>query len=674
MGYTVDIDTGGTFTDGFIANGADFRTVKVPTTPHDLTQCFLNCIEAAAGAFGKKTEDFLFDTDIIRFSNTIGTNSIIQRDGSKIGLIVSKGMAELAPVAVEDDKRPLVETGLVVEINEEIDARGEVAAAPSRDAVLTAAQALIDSGARGIVIALRNSELNAANERAARRIIKDEYPRDYLGSVPVFLASDVSPRAGALERLNSAVLNAYIHAKLSRLLYKAGEDLRQRQYRGTLFICHNNGSIARVAKTRAINTYNSGPSAGLYGAKAVGDLYGLDAVISTDMGGTSFDIGYVKGGQTSYSLRPDVEGFMCNLPMAAVLALGAGGGSIARVENGALKVGPQSAGALPGPAAFDLGGAEPTVTDANVVLGILDPEYFLGGKMRLNAEKARGVIETKIAKPLGMSVEEAALAIRQTVEASMGKAVARVSVNADGENSMIIAYGGAGGLHACGIAEAAGMSKTLMTPFSAVSSAFSSSLMDVGHVYYRRVGLEFSTSIDTQAIRPALADMWAEARRDMRGEGFDAAATTSKAQLFLGKGDAEVLIPCEENFFESPEAIAAIAKEAQAKLADLGAPGSGPLMLSTLGLSVSALVPHYQITESAEGSEDASIALKGDRPIYDAKRGQFVDAMIYRREKMKPGMKVSGPCLVESDQTTVVVEKGWGLKIDRFNNILLSKA
>jgi N-methylhydantoinase A/acetophenone carboxylase len=231
--------------------------------------------------------------------------------------------------------------------------------APAEQDVLAAAQALVDRGARCLVVAFANSDVNAANERVAQKTIKREYPRDYLGSVPVFLSSNISPRSGEAERINTAVINAYIHAKLTRLLYKAGEDLRRRLYRKNLFIGHNNGAVARVAKTRAIHTYNSGPAGGLLGARLIGALYGAQSLISADMGGTSFDLGYVRRGEPSYTLRPDVEGFPVNLPMLSIRAIGAGGGSIASTVDGELRVGPQSAGALPGPVCFDLGGAEP---------------------------------------------------------------------------------------------------------------------------------------------------------------------------------------------------------------------------------------------------------------------------------------------------------------------------
>jgi N-methylhydantoinase A len=216
---------------------------------------------------------------------------------------------------------------------------------------------------------------------------------------PFFSLRTFQIRSGEEERINAAVLNAYIHGKLVSMLYKAGEELRRRMYGKNLFIVHNNHAVARVAKTRAINTYNSGPAAGLMGARVTGLAYGADAVISADMGGTSFDLGYVQKGQVSYTLKPDVEGFRVNVPMVEIKAVGAGGGSIASVTDGTLRVGPRSAGALPGPVCFDLGGTEPTVTDADLILGIFDPEYFLGGAMKLNLEKARSAMAEKVAAP-----------------------------------------------------------------------------------------------------------------------------------------------------------------------------------------------------------------------------------------------------------------------------------
>lgn len=676
MGYTLDIDTGGTFTDGFVVCDGEARIVKVPTTPHDLTICFMETIAAAADAFDVSVEDFLDDADIIRFSNTIGTNTIIQRDGSKIGLLVSKGMGRLSPTEDDTGKAPLIDHDMVIELDEAIDQSGKVTEEPDSIQTLKAIQLLIDQGARGIVVSFANSHLNAANEKAVRKIIKAEYPKDYLGSVSVFLCSDISAREGLAERLNSAVLNAYIHAKLARLLYKAGEDLRQKGYRKTLFIGHNNASVARVAKTRAINTYNSGPAAGLLGARQIGSLYGIKNLISTDMGGTSYDIGYVRGGQASYALEPDVEGFACNLPMMAIQALGTGGGSIAHIEDDVLKVGPQSAGALPGPACFNLGGVKPTVTDANLVLGVLDPDFFLGGSMKLDLEKARDVIRRDVAEPLGLSIEEAAVQMLETVNRGMGWAVANIAGNfAAGEEPVIIAYGGAGGLHACGIAAEARTPKVIMTPFSSVSSAYSSSLMDAGHLYYSRAGLELSEDLNRDALKDIIDQKWQEAVRDMRGEGFAEDKLIGELQLFIrSKGGAkDVLIAAPLGFYDDAAQLKQVLSRAALSLTEAGEAAKAGVWLETIALMVTAEVPHYEMQTLPENTVDMAGAIKAHRPLYVSRKSDFVKTPIYDREKLGRDSVIEGPALVESDMTTILVIDGWKMTVDKFNNAVLEE-
>jgi len=671
MGFTIDIDTGGTFTDGFLSRGSDVRTVKVPTTPHDLTVCFWDCIKAGAAAFGVDEEDLLYNTEIIRFSNTIGTNTIIERDGTRIGLLLSEGQRSLAPTAQKEGRPPLVHPDMVRELAEKTDASGRPAAGPDAPDVLAKAQQLIDAGARCLVVALANSDLNPANERQVRRIIKQEYPRDYLGSVPVFLASDISPRAGAQARINTVVLNAYVHAKLTRLLYKAGENLRARQYRKMLFIGHNNGTVARVAKTRAFQTYHSGPAAGLLGVQWIGELYGDERLISADMGGTSFDIGSVRGSEPGYALRPDVEGFECNLPMMKITAIGAGGGSLAHILDGDLRVGPASAGALPGPACFGLGGAEPTVTDANLVLGILDPDFFLGGTMRLDLAKAYAAIDEKIAGPLGLSVEQAAQAIRAEVDRAMGGEVARVAATlGDGAPPAMVAYGGAGGLHACAIAAVAGLEKIIIPRFAAVSSAFSSSLIDVGHIYYRRIERSLAELADLSPLTAAMANMEREARRDMRGEGFDFAATTRTAHVLVrdSANDQEAMIPTPAGAIENG-ALTDLRDRAAAILK------SGPrdMVLDTLGYRVRAQVPHYRPVVEPPAPDLAPPAPKGWRPVFLGSGDGPGKTPAYDRESLRPGHVIEGPAIIESNQTTIFLDRDWSLAIDEYRNAIVEK-
>lgn len=673
MGYTIDIDTGGTFTDGFFSDerrGA--RAVKVRTTPHDLTVCFLELIEAGAAAYGVATEALLYDTDIVRFSSTIGTNTIIQRDGSKLGLLVSRGTAALAPTSDPAGKAPLVEPGMVREVDAEMSPAGQSVREPDAAVTLALAQSLIDRGARALVVALAGSERNPAHERAVRELIKSEYPRDFLGSIPVFLASDISFRAGHAERINAAVISAYIHAKLARLLYQAEEELRQRHYRRALFIAHNNGAVARVAKTRAIATYNSGPAAGLFGARVIGQLYGAGDLISIDMGGTSFDIGCVRGGRESHTLEPDVEGLRCNLPMSAIRALGVGGGSIARVVDGELTVGPKSAGAVPGPACFRLGGGDATVTDANLILGVLDADYFLGGAIKLGADEAAAAIRQNVAEPLGVAVEEAARRIRRMADARMAAGVAETRKQFGATAPLLVAYGGGGAMHACDIAAAAGLNRVVIPRFAAVSSAFSLSLMDVGHLYHRAPYVPLSDGLEAPALAAAIESMRGEAARDMRGEGFAGAERSAfRVDVFVGaEGGGEVIVTAPADFFASAAGIRQF--DAQAREAMRVAEGRA-LTITAVSLLVAAAVPHFAFTPSPAASGSPREARKGTRALFLDQRQGARKTPVYDRAKLGNGHRLDGPAIVESDQTTMLVAAGWHCRIDAYDNVVLER-
>jgi N-methylhydantoinase A/acetophenone carboxylase len=678
MGCTIDIDTGGTFTDGFFVTDGQATTIKVPTTPHDLSICFHECIKAGAGRLGLDPTELLYRTDLVRFSNTIGTNTIIQRNGSKIGLLVTAGGEDIDMIHDASGGEPLVFPDMVLGLDEEMTDRGEVVRSPDEADILASAQKLIDRGARCLVVALANADLNPDNERLVRRVVKREYPRDYLGSVAIFLSSDITRRPGQAQRLNAAVLNAYIHATLVRLLYKADEDLRRRLFSKTLFIGHNNGNVARVAKTRALNTYNSGPAAGLLGVKLLGRIYESDDLISADMGGTSFDVGYIRAGAPSYELEPAVEGFRVNLPMLGIRAIGAGGGSIARVEGGRLFVGPQSAGSLPGPACFGLGGQEPTVADADLVLGVLDPEFFLGGGMALHLDQARRAIAARIADPLGVSTEEAALAVKAQVDRTMGQEVAglKSEVWSEAAEPLMVAYGGAGPAHACGVAEVAGLSRIIFTRHSAVFSAFGSSSLDVGHVYYRRVDRELAAGQGLEDLAEPIEAMKAEAKKDMRGEGFGGEDIFWLVELFVrGQGGRrEVRVATDPGFFDDPELIGEVVQRAGDQLAALGDQPDAGLVITTVSLVARAGITHYRIEEQPmDGPEDPGTALKGSRPAYLKSGGPAEDVPVYDLDRLVPGNVLPGPALVEGRETTALVPGGWRLGVDRYSHCLVEK-
>jgi len=533
MGYTIDIDTGGTFTDGFFTHDERFETVKVDTTPHDLTICFMECVTGGAKRFGlKDVSDLLKDTDVVRFSTTIGTNALLQKTGTELGLIVTKGFED--NLYQEDGENPLfdfiVAKDRVIGISEEISPDGEVVTAFDEKEVREAVKKLLEKGARMIVVSLRRSAVNPVHEQKVRELINLDYPKHYLGSVPLLLASQISINPDPGLRTNTALVNAYLHRGLARSLYKADEDMRLARYTKPLLIVHSTGGVARVAKTTAIHTCNSGPVAGFYGSLEMARLYNQTNVITLDVGGTSADVGIIHQGNFETEYPSKVEGIPIDFPMVKISALGAGGGSIARIatsNNKRLVVGPDSAGAMPGPVCYGLGGSEPTLTDSYLALGYLDPDYFMGGQKRLDKKSALESIEMKIAHPLGLRTEKAAFEIKEFIKRKIGDQIGRM-IKQKGlglQDFALFAFGGGGGCLCCDIADHVGISRNYLFHQSSVFSAFGSSMMDILHIYedsdkitLRSGSGQYLDNYDK--YNRIIADLQEKASRDMRGEGF----------------------------------------------------------------------------------------------------------------------------------------------------------
>ena len=290
----------------------------------------------------------------------------------------------------------MIRPEMVVGVRERIDSFGNVGSPLKREEMLEKLQQLVDRGVMGFVVGLLWSFSNPAHEQMIKQVIEEEYPEDYLGSMPVILSSDVSPKSGEYTRFTTTVVNAYIHGVMADELNKLGNELRDGGYSRPLVLVHNTGGMKKMSRTRAVLTHNAGPVAGLHGALTVGAHYGHDNIIFTDMGGTSFDIGVITGGELkTYDFIPLIDRWRTNIPAIEVKSIGAGGGSIAWINTllgNAMEVGPQSAGSMPGPACYDQGGREPTVTDADLLLGYLNPENYLGGNMLLDPDLSREAI------------------------------------------------------------------------------------------------------------------------------------------------------------------------------------------------------------------------------------------------------------------------------------------
>ncbi len=596
---SIDIDTGGTFTDVFVVRDGVPHTAKVLTTPHDLALCFQQGIEKSAGELGLEVGELLRQTRTVRYSTTVGTNAIIQRTGPRLGLIAGAGGDALYADAAQ--------AGAVFDLFLARDMVATVGADGDGDAAGSAVKVLLDGSARGLVCALPGGD----GEDVVRERFEEQYPKHCLDAVPLLLSREIAIDSDDFRRTATALFNAYVHPDVAAYLYRAEDFLRDNGYRRPLLVVHNDGGCARVAKTVAARTYNSGPTAGLMGAREIAALYGLEDLVTFDMGGTSLDVAILAGGEMPLRERGHVEGVEVSFPLPDLLALGAGGGSIVhRDDGGEVRVGPRSAGARPGPACFGFGGTDATLTDANVVLGILAPDRFLGGSMALDAERARTALAA-----VGDDAVAVAAQARLAVEADMGARVAAelAGRGIDAAGATMLAYGGAGPMHAAGIAAAAGIGRILTVPFAAVFSAFGASSADVVHTYEAPSG------------DGALAALRERALRDMRGEGFAA--------------DAVVI--------------------------DEG-PANG-----TVTLRASAALEHFRFAAGATGGSAGPP--RESRNVHWPGTGD-ADTPIHEAAALTGGAQIAGPAIVEAPDTTIVVPAGWSFAIDEYGNGRLEAA
>ncbi len=690
MSYTIDIDTGGTFTDGFMTKGEKVASVKVFTTPHDLTQCIMDCIHEGASQFGLTVEQMLGDTELIRYSTTVGTNTLLQKNGPRIGLLVSKGAEknvykEAKQRSADNGVQWLVSPEMIRGISESTDAVGTVKYEPDSAQVLEAVEDLLALGAKIIVVSFGNSYANSQNEELAKKMIRTEFPRHYLGSIPLMLASQVSSRPGDYARTCTALLNAYIHHQVAGYLYKAEEDVRSRGYGRPLLIIHSSGGAARVAKTIALQTYNSGPVAGLVGASFVSQMKKSKRAIAVDIGGTSADMGIIHSGNMERAEEPAIEGLPIHISMIGVESLGSGGGSIAWIDDkGKLQVGPKSAGAFPGPVSFGLGGTEPTVTDADLVLGFINPDFFLGGRKRLNAALAEKAISEKIAKPLGIPAVEAAFEIvsrlHEDVKAKLSES-AKMSFGPAADYDLIV-YGGAGPTHCCWFDELPEIRGMIIPLNSSVFSAFGASRMDVLHTYsvpvspsLAKSGPALSPKVLKEELGTLLPDVFKPALRDMRGEGFDAGNATWEAiaQFRDVKTGERLDVAVGSGRLSSwgPEILKTEALGGTIKTLDKD---GRALEMERLVLNVKAAVFKPSTVAAQKPKHVSRKALKGSRKVFWGGTTGSVTTEIYDRCKLEYGNEIVGPAIVEAVDATYVIAPGHRLTVDQYLNALIKGA
>lgn len=709
MSSSVEIDIGGTFTDCYVRLEDREVWCKARTTPFDLSQGMSRAIDDAAVHLGVSKEELLSRAEILRYSTTLAMNKLIERKGPRLGMIMTEGFEDTVligrasqwsdgipfkaqrNIAGADKPAPIIPKHLTVAVKERVDYCGEVLRPLDEDHFLAQLDALVDAGVRGFVVSLLWSFMNPVHEQRIRELIEREYNETYLGSMPVFLASEVSPRKFEYTRTTMTILNAYLHQSMYEELIGIGQELRRGGYQNPLMMVHNTGGMASVFRSAAVQTYNGGPVAGLMGSSALGRTYGYKNVVVTDMGGTSFDIAMVVEGSTRfYKFAPTIDRWTVDATILDSRSIGSGGGSIARVDallGDRLEVGPDSAGSIPGPAAYDQGGREPTVTDADLVLGYLSPERFHGGQLKLNQRRAERAIRDRVASPLGIDVPEAALLIKRVIDARMGAEIYKETVlkGYDPRDFVIFAAGGAGPVHCCSYAESAGMSKVVVFPFSSAFCAYGSSTMDVVHVYERSRRFPLLTAVgghwleDYDGFNSVVEGLRELAYRDFAGEGFDPDQVRFALELDMKFGGQlnvkRVAAPLERVGSESDmrALYAAFEREFSEAYSALGLNPDAGVEIEAFVLKASLPQRHTDRPLAAPRNGGATPTPTGYRDALFAAEAGWVQTPLYEMERLAPGDELRGPALIDSDDTTVVVAPGWSCAVDERSGIVLSQ-
>ena len=655
--YTVDIDTGGTMTDALVSGGEELHAFKVDTTPHDYTVSFVGCLTEATRKLGfANVEAFLSQVDLIRWSSTITTNVLGERRGSKVGVLVAKGA-----------EKNLYGPSRSVVIGELVDENSVIGlpANPTAVDILSNVKELLESGVRRICVCLANSYPENSAEREIKAVIESQYPDHIIGAVPVLLGSEMAPLRHDQTRVHYSLMNAYTHAQLATSLYKAEDVLRDgHNWRGPLLIGNTHGGVARIGKTKAVDTIESGPVFGTFGGAYMARLYGLRNVICFDVGGTTTKCSIIRDGQPLFQRGGKLMEVPVQTSFAMLRSAVVGGGSVARVKAGGLTLGPESMGAAPGPACYGLGGEQATLSDALLVLGYLDPKNFLGGRRQLNIELAAAAIRKNVAEPLGVSVDVAALSIRDEAVAMMADLLLATLAEAHlkAADCALFSFGGNGPMFAAFVADRLAMKEAYAFDLGPVFSAFGSAISDVLHVYQRGLALTWSAA-SRASLLPVLAELQTQAERDFRGESFDPAKATYDWDIDLGESEAEITtlrVECKHTSIdETFEAIAKALDESTASvLPMLGVRLSSRLSIGTYHMKrrSKSVAPETPVRRAIRFNGT------GDAP-----------APIGHWESMNVGDSLVGPAVINGNTLTCPVPPGWQLKVDDFGNAELSR-
>ena len=667
MGYRIGIDVGGTFTD-FVAVNTDQQMYsgKTPTIAADEAASVFGGLEQIAAHFGVSLRTLLAETDPIVLGTTVVTNTMLEFAGANIGLITTKGFRDVIELrrgykeSLFDIRlpppHPIVERGKRLGVTERIDASGRIVTPLDETEVHTALEHLRGVGVEAIAVCLLFSFVNPVHERRVRDIIHEIDPDLF-----VSLSSDVLPQVREFERVSTTVVNAYTSPKLRAYLEQLSARLEAQGFRGGLFLMQSNGGMMDIgfAREHGVDAVLSGPSGGVVAATFLGEQSGYKNIITADMGGTSYDVCLIKDSTPEVGVDNWISRYRVAVPLIDIHTIGAGGGSIAWLDDaGALRVGPRSAGAQPGPACYGRGGTEPTVTDADLVLGYLDAGSFLDGHMALDRQAAHRAIHQHIAEPMNISVEEAASGIFDIANNSMINAIRYVSVarGRDPRDFALLAFGGAGPVHAGTQVRDLGI-RTILVPKNASVLSALGNLIANFKVSKVQSFIAKSDRVDLEELNGVLARLHQEAEVLLGDRSRIREVLVRRFLDIRYEGQVqEVIVPIQARTRRLSEVSLAQTLEEFHELHEqiykFQRPEQSVEIVSVRLDMIGVRAPLHFESHPFE-DEDAGHARKGRRPVYFEPHG-FVDTDIYAGERVRPGNLITGPAIIEEANTSVV--------------------
>lgn len=688
MSFKIGIDVGGTFTDLFLWSSDDgVETYKTPSTPEDPSIGVLNGLRAIAEAHELTVEDLAGQITTIVHGTTVTTNATLTRSGARTALITTEGVRDALEMrrGIREEQYnnrfrnvvPLIPRHARIGVRGRLDYRGEEIEALDLAGVRRAARSLKADGHEAIAICFMNAFANPAHERAAAEVVKAELPDAYLS-----VSSEVLPTVRFYNRVSTTAINAYLGPILRDYLEGLTSKLTAIGFGGVLLIMQSSGGVAppEVIRKLPAATLLSGPAGGPRAAVACTRPHGHDSCIVVDMGGTSFDTSLVREGQAAMNTEGEIDRLRIALPMLAINTIGAGGGSIGWLDaGGLLRMGPESAGASPGPACYGRGGKRATCTDADLILGYLDPQYFAGGKIQLDVSRARDAITEHIAKPLGVDVEEAAAGMYRVINTNMAHGVREVTVKRglDPREFPMVVAGGAGALHGCMIARELDIGTLLVPSTASVLCAMGMLLCDLQHDFVRSYVCRFE-DLDIERLRMLVGQMISEGREQLGNDGVPDDRTNYQIALDLRyvKQYHEVTVVVALRAVEDGDLDSIVnafhSEHNRLYGYDLAAEGTD-LELINVRVRAIGYTDAPDLPTLPVGGEDPKHAQKGSRRAYLPESGTFAEIPVFDGHVLEAGNVIDGPGLVERTDTTIFVSQSYTAKVDQHGGYHITK-